>query len=242
MTKLQLGVSRFEDIDPKVVPIFLNKTWIHLGDPNPETKSLNRNFWSILKTHSPGFIIKRGFEKLLKKSNITGAELAAMYAKTNFQDFYFKKGDRLPFDDASMDFIFSEHFFEHLFFNESIALFKECRRILKPNGVIRTVVPDADLRIYEAPEPIGFPDKKLAFTDPHKHKTRWSVYLLNEALNAADFDPVALRYCDKFGDYVKKDPSQFKECYKNSPEHDMIFDFSYIIRADSLIVDGIKRG
>ena len=240
MTKLQLGVSRFEDIDPKVLPIFLNKDWIHLGDPNPETKSLKRNFWSILKNHSPGYIVKRGIEKLTKKTKISGAELEAMYALTNFQDFYFKKGDLLPFEDASMDFIFSEHFFEHLFYDESIALLKECRRILKPNGVIRTVVPDADLRVYEPPEPVGFPDKKLAFTNPHKHKTRWSVYLLNEALIAADFAPVPLHYCDKFGTYVKKDPSQLTKMYKNAPEPNLIFDFSYIIRIDSLIVDGVK--
>lgn len=241
MTKLQLGVSRFEEIDPKVLPIFLNKSWIHLGDPNPVAKSLKRNFWSILKNHSPRYIVKRGIEKLTKRTKISGTELEAMYAQTNFQDFYFKKEDLLPFEDASMDFIFSEHFFEHLFYDESIALLKECRRILKPNGVIRTVVPDADLRTYEAPEPIGFPDIKLSFTDPHKHKTRWSVYALNEALEAAGFEPVPLRYCDKFGAYVKHEPSQFPDRYNNSPESDLIFDFSYIIRIDSLIVDGVKR-
>jgi hypothetical protein len=40
--------------------------------------------------------------------------------------------------------IYSEHFIEHITKEEGIALFKECLRILKPGGCLRTVWPPMD--------------------------------------------------------------------------------------------------
>jgi predicted SAM-dependent methyltransferase len=48
----------------------------------------------------------------------------------------------LPFGDASVDFIYSSHTFEHFPYDRSLALTKECFRALKPGGVLRIVVPD----------------------------------------------------------------------------------------------------
>jgi predicted SAM-dependent methyltransferase len=45
---------------------------------------------------------------------------------------------RFPFDDNSVDFIFSEHFIEHLTGPEALFYFSECYRILKDGGVVRT--------------------------------------------------------------------------------------------------------
>jgi len=50
----------------------------------------------------------------------------------------------LPFGTSTVDFIFSEHFIEHLDFGEGTNLFKECLRVLKPGGVIRTATVDLD--------------------------------------------------------------------------------------------------
>lgn len=47
----------------------------------------------------------------------------------------------LPWKDGSVDFIFTEHCVEHLFQREVWNFFVECRRILKPGGVVRTSVP-----------------------------------------------------------------------------------------------------
>lgn len=60
---------------------------------------------------------------------------------------------RLPFPDGSARGIFTEHFLEHLDYAEEAPLFlAECRRILRPGGVLRVVVPDAELylRAYAA--------------------------------------------------------------------------------------------
>jgi predicted SAM-dependent methyltransferase len=50
----------------------------------------------------------------------------------------------LPFADQSVRGIFSEHFFEHVSYeDEAPALLRECRRVLQPGGVLRLIVPDA---------------------------------------------------------------------------------------------------
>jgi predicted SAM-dependent methyltransferase len=60
---------------------------------------------------------------------------------------------KLPFDNASVRGIFCEHFLEHLDYTEEVPHFlSECYRVLKPGGVIRIIVPDAEkyLRGYAA--------------------------------------------------------------------------------------------
>jgi predicted SAM-dependent methyltransferase len=48
----------------------------------------------------------------------------------------------LPFDDATFNGIFCEHVLEHFDFENGQKLLKECHRVLKPNGIIRIIIPD----------------------------------------------------------------------------------------------------
>lgn len=48
----------------------------------------------------------------------------------------------LPFADDSVDYIFNEHFIEHLTIDESQAIIKDLMRVLKPGGVLRIAMPD----------------------------------------------------------------------------------------------------
>lgn len=48
----------------------------------------------------------------------------------------------LPFDDASVDAIWSSHFLEHLADVEVIPVLKECKRVLRPGGKLEICVPD----------------------------------------------------------------------------------------------------
>jgi predicted SAM-dependent methyltransferase len=60
----------------------------------------------------------------------------------------------LPFDDASFDGVFCEHVLEHFGQEDGERLAREVARILRPGGVFRVIVPDAQyvLRSYfEAP-------------------------------------------------------------------------------------------
>lgn len=50
----------------------------------------------------------------------------------------------LPFADNSVDYIFNEHFFEHLTVEESRAAMQDFMRTLKPGGVMRIAMPDME--------------------------------------------------------------------------------------------------
>jgi predicted SAM-dependent methyltransferase len=53
----------------------------------------------------------------------------------------------LPLPDDSVAAVYSSHFLEHLDIAETVALLRECRRVLKPGGHLRVCVPDASLWI-----------------------------------------------------------------------------------------------
>jgi len=48
----------------------------------------------------------------------------------------------IPEESDTVDYIYHEHFIEHLTRDEGIALFKECFRVLKKGGVMRFSTPD----------------------------------------------------------------------------------------------------
>lgn len=50
----------------------------------------------------------------------------------------------LPFEDGSVDYIFNEHFFEHLTVEEARISMADLMRVLKPGGVMRIAMPDLE--------------------------------------------------------------------------------------------------
>lgn len=68
---------------------------------------------------------------------------------------------RLPLADNSVDLVYSSHFFEHIPTDRTAGFLVECRRILKPGGVLRLVMPDFDdiCREYLARREAGEHDK-----------------------------------------------------------------------------------
>lgn len=48
----------------------------------------------------------------------------------------------LPFEDVG--FIFAEHFIEHLAYVDALVLLRECRRVLRDDGVLRLSTPNLD--------------------------------------------------------------------------------------------------
>lgn len=50
----------------------------------------------------------------------------------------------ISFDTESVDAIYSSHFLEHLSYEEGLNFLKDCRRAIKPTGIVRLAVPDLE--------------------------------------------------------------------------------------------------
>lgn len=47
-----------------------------------------------------------------------------------------------PVPPGSIDYVYTEHFIEHITYPQGLAMLKECHRVLKPAGKIRITTPD----------------------------------------------------------------------------------------------------
>lgn len=60
---------------------------------------------------------------------------------------------RFPFGDESFEYVFSEHMIEHVSYDDGMHMLSECRRVLKPGGILRVETPDLCkiVSVYEEP-------------------------------------------------------------------------------------------
>lgn len=74
--------------------------------------------------------------------------------KEGWNGVYLDAAKTFPLPDDSFEYVYSEHLFEHLTYNQGVNLLKESYRILKPGGVIRIATPDLKflLGLYKEPE------------------------------------------------------------------------------------------
>lgn len=62
-----------------------------------------------------------------------------------FQQVDVRKG--LPYNTETVSLIYLSHFIEHLDYKEGLSFLRECRRVIKSDGCMRILVPDAELLI-----------------------------------------------------------------------------------------------
>jgi predicted SAM-dependent methyltransferase len=55
----------------------------------------------------------------------------------------------IPVGDHSADFVYSSHMIEHLSRWEGLRFVRECRRVLKPGGVLRLATPDLETMVRD---------------------------------------------------------------------------------------------
>lgn len=77
--------------------------------------------------------------KLTQKNGFQGVDIYDFG-----QEYVLDVREGLPFDDSSVEEIRTEHFIEHLTYDEAIDFLNECWRVLKPEKQIHIVVPHID--------------------------------------------------------------------------------------------------
>lgn len=76
-------------------------------------------------------------------TNIDAVNLAPFAQHWGFHYMHRDVRQGLPFKTGEVDLIYSSHFLEHLTYDEGLAFLRECRRVVKPGGAMRIIVPDA---------------------------------------------------------------------------------------------------
>jgi len=95
-----------------------------------------------------------------------------------------------------VDFIYSSHFFEHLFKDDAAALLKSCALALRPGGAIRISIPDLAYAVtlyslgrkIEMLDDYFFVEGKGSYLARHKYM--YDFELIKDALEEAGFSNV----------------------------------------------------
>lgn len=97
----------------------------------------------------------------------------------------------LPFKDGCMDAVYASHMLEHLDRAKAPELLAECRRVLRPGGVLRLAVPDLEAvaRLY-----VAILDGCLAGDEESMRRYEWIVLELLDQLVRTRPGGEVLRY------------------------------------------------
>lgn len=108
----------------------------------------------------------------------------------------------LPFADSSASLILCEHCVEHIGYKQAIDFFREARRVLRPGGILRVIVPsveqirrsiDADYHRFTTKWQNVGPNVRgalHAIIYCHGHESAWTASLLEATLFFAGFDRI----------------------------------------------------
>ncbi|MDQ3283310.1 MAG: methyltransferase domain-containing protein [Acidobacteriota bacterium] len=106
---------------------------------------------------------------------------------------------REPWPFANVEFIFAEHFLEHLTLVEGLRFLRECRRVLRHDGVLRLSTPNLDwvwLTHYKAPSELTREEELLGCLEINRafhgwgHQFLYNFRTLAQALRTAGFADV----------------------------------------------------
>jgi len=103
----------------------------------------------------------------------------------------------LPFQNESVDYIYTSHLLEHLYKPKSKHLLEEAFRVLKPNGMIRVCIPDLEhaFKLYQEGKKdealhLFFPDPEKDAGEFNRHKYMYDYDMLHDMLDAIGFQDI----------------------------------------------------
>lgn len=102
---------------------------VALSLPNPDGK-LKLNIGSYTTMFHHGWI------------NMDILDMSQFASQHYYKFLQHDARERLPFDDDSVDLMFSSHFIEHLTYSDGIKFLKEAYRVMKPGSTFRLLCPD----------------------------------------------------------------------------------------------------
>jgi hypothetical protein len=107
---------------------------------------------------------------------------------------------REPWPFENVELIFAEHFLEHLTLSEGLAFLRECRRVLRADGVLRLSTPNLDwvwLTHYKPPTQLAIDEQLIGCLEINRafhgwgHQFLYNLRTLELALRAAGFAEIA---------------------------------------------------
>lgn len=144
LTKFAAWMVKNRKINPKDDTVKLNlgsglyiaKNWINL-DINPSI--------FLAKLPTPFLKLVYAISRAKKYSHAVEFDFEDYIRILRENKFVFHNLEYgIPFPDESVDYIYTSHFFEHLYRDEALKLLKESYRVLKKDGIIRICVPDLE--------------------------------------------------------------------------------------------------
>lgn len=74
--------------------------------------------------------------------------------QTGKKVYFLDAAKKYPFQDGTFNYIFSEHIFEHLTYEQGKSMLRECYRVLQKDGILRLTMPCLEFLIdlYNNPE------------------------------------------------------------------------------------------
>jgi predicted SAM-dependent methyltransferase len=144
----------------------------------------------------------------------------------------------IPFPDNSVDYIYNEHFIEHLSYEDGFAFFKEAYKVLRPQGVIRTAFPDMDTLIDSYKKDYWRQMEWVRLINAHWYPS--GCFMLNQCIR----EKGAHLYMYNISELKRRlkeagfKENNLHECKVNQSNHSELKDIEK--RADSSIVEAIK--
>jgi predicted SAM-dependent methyltransferase len=136
----------------------------------------------------------------------------------------------IPFPDATVTAIYSEHLYEHLPIDAGLAVARDAVRALRPGGVFRVAVPDAGLLLRSY---AGTDDEEWALSRPTRMQSVMSLFYENG--HTTMYDEQLLTVLCELAGLTDVTARQFGESAIEGPAPD-----SEHRRSGTLYVEGVK--
>lgn len=208
----------------------------------PSMKVVKVNLGSGLKV-APGWINVNGhFQYFLSKYPVVFLKILYKVIQSQSKDYtqeeycsllknhtfiYHNLKYGIPFDNNSIDYLYSSHVLEHFFWTDAEQLVKEAYRVLKTGGIFRVCVPNLEYAVAlynkgEKKEALSYFFNQSKVDNYSYHRYMYDYELLKELLSQAGFSKIKRYSCQEGStpdiDILDHLPQEtlYVEAYKNN--------------------------